>query len=285
MNASEQITVYEPYYRSRTGWLKTWLILIRNIFNSKELIWQLFRRDFLMQYKKSFLGATWLIVTPLVGVVSWVLFNATGILQPGDVGIPYPAYVLLSTSIFSLWPSLQTAAAGTLEAGKGFIDQVNYPHETLLIKQALVQLATFGIVFAINMLVLIGFGVIVSWKIVFFPFMILPIFFISAAVGLQLSLIGVVAPDIKKGVLLFSGLVMYITPVVFSSRIKNPLIQEVMKYNPLTYLVGGFRDVLIYGKMQHVDLYFIISGVCLLLFLISWRMFYLAEEKVIEKMI
>src|SRR5664280_3435288 len=146
--------VYEPNQRLKIGWIRTWIVLFRNIIQSWDLIYQLFRRDFLMSYKKSFIGAGWIFIAPLLGIVSWVFYNATGILQPGDVGIPYPAYVLLSTSIYGLFGGFYTAASGTLNAGLGFITQVNYPHDVLLIKQALVQLANFAVVFLINIIVL-----------------------------------------------------------------------------------------------------------------------------------
>ena len=48
----ETITTYEPNQRAKTGFLKSWIIMIKNIIMSRELIWQLFKRDFLNAYKK-----------------------------------------------------------------------------------------------------------------------------------------------------------------------------------------------------------------------------------------
>jgi ABC-type polysaccharide/polyol phosphate export permease len=65
-----KITIYEPNQRAKIGWIRTWIILTRNVIDSWELIIQLFKRDFLMSYKKSFLGMSWLIITPLMGIIS-----------------------------------------------------------------------------------------------------------------------------------------------------------------------------------------------------------------------
>jgi lipopolysaccharide transport system permease protein len=278
-------TVYEPNQRLKIGWIRTWIILVRNIIKSWGLIYQLFRRDFLMSYKKSFLGMGWILISPILGIVSWVFYNSTGILNPGDVGIPYPAYVLLSTSIYGLFGGFYTAASGTLTAGAGFITQVNYPHDALLIKQALLQLANFAIVFLINIIVLFSFGVVPSAYIFLLPLLILPIFFIGSAIGLFASVIEVVASDINKGITFFIGLLLFITPVIYSSKVENPFLQQMIKWNPLTYLIGGARDMVIYGKMDHFGVYLICSGVALLFFLLSWRIFYITEQRVIEKMI
>ncbi len=285
MEDNNNVTVHEPNSRARTSWVRSWFEMVKNIRNSWDLIYQLFRRDFLMQYKKSFLGMGWLVLTPIVGIISWVFMNATGVLEPGDVGIPYPAYVLLSTSVFALFQSFYTGASGTLEAGKAFIMQVSFSHDALLVKQLLQQLANFLITFLLNMIVLLIFGVVPSWMTLLFPILIIPMCLVGASIGLITSVITVVAPDIKKGVSFVMGFLMYITPIIYSPKAKDPLLQEVIKWNPLTYLVGGVRDSIIYGHIEHLDRFLIAAGLAVVLFLFTWRLFYVSEEKVIEKMI
>jgi len=271
--ASETITVYEADQKRKLGFFKIWFVMIKNIKDSKELIWQLFRRDFIMAYKKSFLGMTWIFISPAIGIISWVFMNATGILQPGDVGIPYPAYVLLSTSVWGLFQGFFTSASMTLSAGAGFIMQVKYPHEALLVKQTAEHLANFLLGFLLNIIVLIAFGVIPSWKIIFFPVVILPLFFLGAGIGLLVSVISVVALDVTKGVSFMFTILMYITPVIYSSKVSNPLLQKVMYYNPLTYLVGNVRDLIIYGRFENITLFAYSSLFAVIVFLLSWRFF------------
>lgn len=238
-----------------------------------------------MSYKKSFIGAGWIFISPIFGVISWVFYKSTGVLQPGDVGIPYPAYVLLSTSIYGLFGGFFSAASGTLTAGTGFIIQVNYPHDALLIKQAMLQLANFAVVFLINIIVLFSFGVVPSIFIFLFPLLILPIFFIGSAIGLFACVVEVVASDINKIITFAIGLLLYITPVIYSPKVQNSFLKQIIKWNPLTYLIGGPRDIIIYGKMDHIDTYLMCSAVSFVLFLFSWRIFYITEQRVIEKII
>ena len=278
-------TIYEANYRSKIGWIKTWIILIRNVRDSRELIYQLFKKDFLMRFKKSFLGMGWIIISPIMGIISWVLMNATGVLNPGDVGIPYPAYVLISTTIYGLFMSFYKGAAGTLNTGKAFIMQVSFHRDALLFKQALQQFVNFLITFVIALIVLIIFGVKISWMLVLFPFLIIPMFLLASSIGLIVSLVQIVLPDITKAVNFAMGLFLFITPVIYSSSINDEILQTLMKWNPLTYLFGTVRDSIIYGKIEHFDYFLYSSAGALVLFLISWRLFYISEEKVIEKMI
>jgi lipopolysaccharide transport system permease protein len=285
MKHSSTITIYESNSREKVGFLEGWKIMFYNIIEFRELIYVLFKRDFFSSYKKSFLGLTWLFVSPVLGVISWVFINATGILQPGDVGMPYPAYVLLSTSIWALFMGFYSSAQGTISAGAGIISQVKYPHEILLVKQIAQHLANSIIGLSMNIVVLLLFGVIPSWKIIFFPFLVLPLLFLGSGIGLVISVFSVVAPEIQKAVDIGMGLLIWVTPVIYSPKFDNQILQAILYWNPLTYLVGGTRDMIIKGQMASVEGYFISTLLSMIVFMVSWRVFFVTEDKVIEKIL
>jgi lipopolysaccharide transport system permease protein len=278
-------TTYRPNQRHDIGFLQTWVVMAGNIVKSRELIWQLFKRDFFASYKKSFVGITWMFIAPIVGIISWVFLKNTGMLRPGDVGIPYPAYVLLGTSTWGLFIGFYLSAQATLSAGSALVMQVNYPHEALLFKQTAQQLAAFLITFAMNIAVLMFYEVMPSWGIILFPLVALPLFFLGAGIGLILSMVSIVAVDISKIVTMGLGLLMWITPVIYSGNVDNPLVQSLIKWNPLTYLVCSSRDIIVYGRLYNPLGYFICAGLSVLVFMIAWRLFYVSEGKVIERMV
>ena len=284
-NASDRIIVYRPNQRHDLGFFETWKIMFGNIIRSRELIWQLFKRDFFAVYRKSFIGITWVFISPLLGIASWIFLNSTGMLQPGDVGIPYPAYVLLGTSMWGLFMGFFNSASATLTSGQALVLQVNYPHEALLFKQTAQHLANFLISFALNIVVIIAFGVFPKWQILLFPLVILPLFFLGAAMGLVVSMISVVAVDIKRVINMGMGILMYAMPLIYADNVSHPLVQTIIKWNPLTYLVCSARDIIIYGQLYHAVGYSICASLSLALFLVSWRLFYVSEDRIIERMI
>lgn len=279
------VTIYEANSREKIGFFEGWILMFKNIIAFREMIYVLFKRDFFASYKKSFLGMSWIFISPIFGVLSWIFINATGILQPGDVGIPYPAYVLLSTSIWGLFMGFYTAGQGTIAAGAGIINQVKYPHEILLVKQIAQHLANSSIAFMMNIVVLLAFGVIPSWKIIFFPIFALPLLFLGAGIGLIVSVFTVVAPEVQKAVDVFMGLLIWITPVIYSPKFGHPLIQAVVQWNPLTYLVGGPRDLIIKGTLSNPNEFLLATLLSVAVFLVSWRFFFVTEDKVIEKIL
>jgi len=281
----QPIKIYRPNQRHDLGFFETWAVMSNNIIKSRELIWQLFKRDFFGAYKKSFLGITWVFVAPLMGIVSWVFLNMTGMLHPGNVGVPYPVYVLVGTSMWGLFMGFFNSAKETLSAGQSLVMQVSYSHEALLFKQTAQHLANFLITFFMNIIILIVFKVIPSWEIIFFPLVILPLFFLGAALGLIASMISVVAVDISRIINMGMGLLMYVTPVIYSDKVNNVMAQSIIKWNPLTYLVCSARDIIIYGQLYHTGGYVICFLLSFLFFMFSWRLFYISEDRIIERMI
>jgi lipopolysaccharide transport system permease protein len=283
--SNQHITIYKPNQRHDLGFFETWAVMAKNIVNSRELIWQLFKRDFLASYKKSFIGITWIFIAPIMGIVSWVFLNITGMLHPGEVGVPYPVYVLIGTSMWGLFMGFFNSANATLSAGQALVMQVNYPHEALLFKQTAQHLSSFSIAFLMNIAILLAFKVMPGWQIIFFPLVAIPLFFLGAAIGLVTSMISIVAVDISRTINMGMGLLMYMTPVIYSDKVDSQLAQTIIKWNPLTYLVCSARDIIIYGSLYNPIGYFICAGLSFLLFMISWRLFYVSEDRIIERMI
>ena len=238
-----------------------------------------------MMYKKTFLGMGWHLAAPIMGILSWVLLNATGVLEPGDVGIPYPAYVLISTAIWGFFMAVFNQTSQVLQIAKSFIHQVGFQHHALIVKQWLQTLANFAISLLVILIAVALMGVFPSVFVILFPLALLPILWLGTTIGLVTSVIHVVTPDVKKGVTFAMGFWMFITPVIFSPEVESPLLQTLIDWNPMTYLLVGARGLFISGAIEHPDAYAIAAGASLFVFLIVLRVFYVSEEKVIEKMI
>ena len=293
---TSKITVYRPNQRHELGLLRTWVVMARNVARSRELIWQLFKRDFTAVYKKSFIGVTWIFLMPLLGIVQWVLLKRTGILNPGSMagGVPYTVYVLLGSSMWGLFLGLFTSAGRTLVAGKNLVMQVSYSHEALLFQQTAQALANFCIGFVMNIVVLLAFGIAPSWRIVFLPLVLLPMFFLASGMGLMVSMFAIVAVDLNRIIVRGMALVMMLTPVIYVMKSPESLepgaawdimLYHINKWNPLTYLVCSARDIVLFGRL-HDNLGFAICAAgSVLLFLVAWRLFFVSEDKLVERMI
>ncbi|TNE70776.1 hypothetical protein EP331_11205 [bacterium] len=281
----ENITRYYPNQRFEEGFFKIWKTIFHNVIDSKDLILQLFKRDFFAQYKKSFLGIGWAIITPIFGIASWVLMQLTGVLDPGKMDVPYPVYILVGSTCWGFFISMINAGSSTLSSGSDLIQQIKYPHEALLFKQVLLLGVNFLITLTIVTIVITAFGFVPSWKMLFLPILILPLFFLGASIGLLLSMISVVAVDISRFVNHITTFLIYTAPIVYSTNVDNTFLQTVNKWNPLTYLVCSVRDTILFGRLYGWEEYGISVVLSIIAFLIVWRAFYVNENKMIERMV
>lgn len=278
------VVICEPNQRIKIGFFRSWVFMVLNIVKSRDLIWQLFKRDFFAGYKQSFLGIFWIFISPVISILSWVFLNMTGILKPGDVGVPYPVYVLVGSTIWGLFMGCYSATAGSLTGGSSLILQINFPHEALVVKEMANTLAGFLISLCMIMLVLLVFQVYPHMGIVLFPFMLIPILFLGVGIGMVVAVITVVAHDVSRLVTMGLGFVMFLTPIIYTPQIQNKFLQLVIRWNPLAYLIGGARDIILYGRIDNPAGYALSCFAVLVVFLFSWRLFFLSEYKVAEKL-
>ncbi|HKT35408.1 MAG TPA: ABC transporter permease [Nitrospira sp.] len=283
MLRTDHIVVYEADQRARLGWVLSWKAMIDNVMNSRELIWQLFKRDLLAGSKQSVLGLLWMVIAPLVGILSWVLMNEAGVLRPGALGVPYPLYVLFGTAMWGLFMAFYSAAASSLTSAGGLLVQAKFSHEALVAQ----QMAHTVIVVMVNLVLLMGvwgiFGPTWHWSALLLPFGLIPLCLLGTGIGMMVSVFAVLVRDMTRTVTTMLGLAMFLTPVVYAGDVQSPWLQCLVAWNPLTYLVGGARDVVLEGRIGQPSAYVASVVLAAAVFLAAWRLFFMSEQKVAEK--
>jgi lipopolysaccharide transport system permease protein len=260
-------------------------VAIKNLYDHRFLIVQLTKVFALSPYKKSFLGGLWLIFFPLITVVIWIFLKGAGIVNPGDTGMPYPVYVLLSTSIWGLFLQLYKSVSQSISNGGKMMMMNKFPHETIIASLTATQLINFTILMLINILVILAFGVELSWTSLLFPFTLIPLILFGMTIGLFVAMLRVIALDICQAIDESMKIIMYLTPIVYAPKVSISWLQPIIDMNPLTYLIGFSRDMLISGDLSLMKGYFICFAFTLVLFPLVFK-FYLANEgRVLERLI
>ncbi len=259
--------------------------LFKNISDYRTLIIWLTRVGLTQQYKRSFLGVAWLFISPVFSIFLWVLLQSTGMLNPGDTKIPYVAYVFLSNAIWSFFISFYKSISETYTGRGSELLHNNFPHVIIVIEKIIIAIVNFAIPMGLSILVLVLFKVPLSWTSFLFPVALLPIIFLGIGLGLIFSVLKIVALDFTT---LFDNsleLLKFITPVVFATTVNNSILQSIMKYNPLTYLINFPRSVLLNQGFPDLNV-FLICAVSSFLFLVfSYRFFTISSPVVFEKII
>ena len=268
----------------RLGWgAHVWREMVTELVQSRELIWRLFLRDFTARYKQSVLGVLWALITPFMAVGTFVLLNRSGVLNIGEVDIPYPAYALLGLTVWQLFAGGLVACSNAIVAGGSMVVKINFPKETLVIAalgqtlvETLVRLALLVIVFAFYRLV-------PAWTAILFPLALVPLLLLTLGMGFLLALLNVLLKDVANMVTLTTTFLLFLTPVLYPTP-RDGLFSIVAKHNPLAALVTGARDLVVTGYLTKPTEFAWASALSVTLFLLSWRVFHLAEMRMAERM-
>ena len=283
-NDGVQVTVYQP--NERQGGL-IWGVkqACSDIYTSRYVIVRLFMRDFVAQFRQQILGYFWALLTPLFSIFSFLYLYFAGVLQPGEGDMPYTLYILIGNNVWNCFPGAKGAVSGGLQAQADLIMRTRIPKISLAIS----SLANIGYTTLINMITMFIifclFGIMPSWWFLLYPFLVFPMVLLGTAMGMILSVLGVIAKDLSKIINQGISLLMYITPVVYlRDTITNPLLEVLIKYNPLTYLVDVPRSLLVHGKAENISLFLYITVGTVVLSIIGIRGFYLLEDLVAERL-
>lgn len=277
----KEIRIYQP--DQNLGWgLSVWQEMLRELKSSKELIWRLFIRDFKAKYKQTVLGFLWALIMPFVLVGTFVFLNRAGILNIGKVDIAYPAYALLGLTIWHIFARGLLECSNSIVAGRSMITKINFPKEALVFSSFGQTLVEVLVRFGLTVLIFACYQVVPAWTSVFFPFAIIPLFLFTLGLGLFLSMFNALLRDVSNIISLGTTFLLFVTPVLYPEPSAG-FFKEFTLFNPLAALISGPRDLVIKGYLTQPVPYAVVSVFSLIVFLVGWRVFHLAEVYIAER--
>ncbi|MBK9039660.1 MAG: ABC transporter permease [Bdellovibrionales bacterium] len=258
--------------------------IYNGIGEKRWVIWYLLKRDLFASYKRSFLGASWILISPLMGMISWLLMNYSGLLNPNiDKSLNYNLYLLIGILFWSFFTGAYVASSQTIQASSGFALQISFPKELMYFKQAAQHLANFAPSFVFSMIIAIFLGIEPKIQWLLLPLGMLPLWFTAGAIGLIASPVAVVLPDIKSVIDTGMNFLFFITPVAYGVP-KGVGLAKLFMYNPLTSMINLPRDILMDQNFKFSSEHGLTLGISFVGFIVVFRIFCLVEPFTTEKL-
>lgn len=251
---------------------------------ARGVIWRLFARDFVSQFRQRLLGYAWTLLTPLVGIASFVFLNYAGVLNPGELTIPYPLYVFLGTSVWGLMLGCVLAVSGALLTHGDLVLRTSIPKMALAVSSIAGLLYGQVVNFVVLGVILVIFGVLPSWGALLFPVLLVPVILLGVGIGLALAVTGAIARDVTNAAATLLGLVLYITPAIYVPTSSNRWLRAAIRYNPLTYLIDEPRNLFFHGVVAHPIGFVLALLFSILTLVVGIHAFYLIQDHVAERL-
>lgn len=225
---------------------------LREIFQARELLVFLVRKELRVRYKNSFLGFLWTFLNPaMILLIYFVVFRY---IVPNGVA-DFAVYLFCGLLPWNLFNTALLSSSGTLVAHAAIVRKVAFPREILALAQVGVAGCYFFFQTCILVIFLVGFRVMPDWQ--YLPIMLLALLcdlVLSAALALMFSALNVYMRDIEHLIQVILVALFFGEPIVYTfngvaTKLTDHHLLWLYLVNPLTPIVLAFQRF-IYGTVS-----------------------------------
>lgn len=264
------ITIIRP----SKGWVS---LKLREIWEYRELLFFLAWRDVSVRYKQTVLGAAWAIIQPFFTMLVFSLFFGRLGNIPSD-GVPYPVFTFAALLPWQYFATALASSGDSLVGSANLLSKVYFPRLIIPMASVLPAAIDFAIAFVVLIGMMLFYGIVPTWNVVWLPLFLLLALVTALGAGLWLSAMNVQYRDIRYTIPFLVQFWLFASPVAYpSSMIPEPW-RPLYGLNPMAGVIEGFRWALLDtntgpGPMMAV------SVVVALLLLVSGAFYFRRMEK------
>jgi lipopolysaccharide transport system permease protein len=233
--------------KAQTSW---WGSSMAELWSYRHLVVGLIRRDFLLSYQQTVLGPLWVLLQPIMTLITYVLVfgKMVGI---STQGTPPVLFYLAGIILWNLFNDVFTNTSSIFRDNAHLFTKVYFPRLVMPFAQMSGQLARFVIQFMLLLVVTAGYVVFTPWSVpttkwlVLVPLVVLLVGLLSLALGLVFSVLTGKYRDVGYVVTLGIRLFMFLTPVIYPVSYISEKWRWLVQLNPLTTLFELFRLALL----------------------------------------
>lgn len=258
-------------------------MMLADAWAGRGLAWRLFMRDLASRYRQTFFGYFWAVMPAVVTGGTFVLLQSSNIVTAPDGDIPYPVFVFVGTTFYSIFAEAVSAPVKAVAQSRAILIRVDFPREALVMTGILNSLFVFVINLGLLAVILAVTGTAPSAGALFAVIPLFGLLIAGTAIGILLAPISALYQDIALGINILTFGIVFMTPVAYE-RAESGLLAQINGLNPLTPLIESARALFLgTGSTDLLTTGLIIAAGTVLLG-IFWLFMRLAMPLVIERM-
>lgn len=219
--------------------------IFKDLYNYRELLKTNITKDIGGKYKHSFLGILWSFVNPLLQIFVYA-FVFQVILKSNIEN--YAVYLCCGLVPWQYFSAVALRGAAIMVDNGNIIKKVYFPREILPIS----LVTSEGVNFLISTIIILGFvifgGIGLSINILWYFAIVAIQFIVSIGVAFIVSSLTVYFRDLLHILGILMQLLFYATPIVYAVDSVPANLQWIVKINPMSYLIDGYRNIF-YNKV------------------------------------
>ena len=223
---------------------KSWVsVNLRDIWAYRELLYFLAWRDVKVRYKQTFLGVLWVVLQPVFMMLIFTLFFGRLVGVPSD-GIPYSLFALAGLLPWTFFAAASTTSGNSMVNNAGLITKVYFPRLIVPTASVVAALVDFTLSFAVLGVLMVYYGVSLTWSILMLPVLVLLLAVLALGFGTWAAAINVKYRDVRFALPFFIQLWFFASPIIYPMSIVPERWRKVLALNPMVGVIEGFRSAL-----------------------------------------
>ena len=259
------------------------------IWRYRDLLILFVKRNIITVYKQTILGPLWYFIQPLFTAITFTLvFNNIANIPTGEV--PPFLFNLTGITAWNYFSQCLTGTSNTFTANAGIFGKVYFPRVIMPLSIVITNLFKFGIQLGILIviyayLVFNGLEISPNSNLILFPVYVLMMAMLGLGLGMIISAFTTKYRDLTVLVGFATSLLVYFSAVPYPlSEVseKMPDWAWLVKYNPLTQIIEGFRYMILDTGIFSWNGFFYTLIVSVVLFLFGLIIFNRTEKNFID---
>ncbi len=222
------------------GWAA---IDLKSLWAYRELLYFLTWRDVKVKYKQTVLGAAWAIIQPLFSMIIFTIFFGKLAGVPSD-GIPYPIFAYAGLLPWTFFSNALNSSGNSLVGSANLITKVYFPRVIIPGAAVAAGLVDLLVAFVIMVGLMVYYQVGATWNLLMLPALIILTALLATGVGMWMSALNVKYRDIRYALPFAIQLLMFLTPIIYPVTLVPERWRWLLKLNPLSGIIDGFRSAL-----------------------------------------
>ena len=214
--------------------------VFKNLYKYRELLKTNIKKEIRGKYKNSFLGVLWSFLNPLLQIAVYALVFPFILKNTQDNYVIFLCCGLIPWAFFSTTIS---RSAFTMVENGNIIKKVYFPREILPISVVTSETVNFLISTIIIIVFVIFGGIGLSKYIMLYPIVLLAQYLLLIAISLIVSSISIYIRDLQHLIGVALQLLFYAAPIVYTPESIPEQFKWILKCNPMTYIISGYRNI------------------------------------------
>lgn len=226
--------------------------LIKDIWQTRRLIYNLTKREVVGRYRGSFVGIFWSFLTPilLLTVFTFVfgeIFQARWGGREEAGSLDFAVALFAGLLIFNFFSECLARAPNLIIGNANYVKKVVFPLEVLTIVTILAAVFHLAAGYIILLILMMVSSWQISWTMLLTPVVFIPFLVMVLGFTWGLSALGVYLRDIGQLISPVLTAMMFLSPIFYPLSSVSEKFIWIYHLNPLTFVIEQMRAVMLQG--------------------------------------